>query len=449
MWHMMPCDIPNLNRMEREQRQRGRETGWLNPQLLTENLVSGVARKLANHYVRFNETSLSAPPRPVQMDAPLMLYLHIPFCEELCTYCSFHRVMFQADLARAYFAALRKEIQLYSLQGGYHFKTLYIGGGTPTILMDELITTIDWVKKHFPIEEISIETNPNHLIKENLLALKNAGVDRLSVGVQTFDDEILRTTGRYGRYGSGEDIVQRLADARGVFKTLNVDMIFNYPCQTHAGLQRDLEMLLQLKVDQVTFYPLMLAESTRGKIARTMGAVSDKRGRRLYDQIYAVLSKEYKLSTAWCFSRNSSLIDEYIVTGEEYAGLGSGAFGYLDGCAYANTFNISEYIQRIEQGKFAIMASRSFSQVSRLLYDFMMQFFGLQIDARSLRQKYGPAFLALYTILLFFRGIGGIAGGEKSGVYTTTKPYYGVVLMREFFTAVNSFRDYCRKIAGH
>lgn len=448
MWRMMPGDLAKLNQIEHKTRQNAGGTGWLNPYLLAENLVTHTARKLAKQYVQFVETGLSKPPLPMPGNNPLMLYLHIPFCEELCTYCSFHRVKFQPDLARAYFASLRKEIQLYSRQGDYRFKTLYIGGGTPTVLLDELVTTIEWVKQFYTLEEISVETNPNHLTRGNLLTLKNAGVDRLSVGVQTFDDGILRITGRYGRYGSGEEIISRLQAVHGIIKTLNVDMIFNYPGQTDAGLQRDLAMLLQLKADQVTFYPLMLAESTRGKIERTMGMVSDERGRRLYGQIAATMSKKYKLSTAWCFSLESAMIDEYIVTGEEYAGMGSGAFGYLDGCAYANTFNIAEYIQRVEEGQFAIAANRRYSRVARLMYDFMMQFFGLRIDTNHLRRKYGVSCLVLYPALLFFWLIGGIGKCRQSGIYSISKPYYGVIMMREFFTAVNNFRDYCRKAAG-
>ncbi len=426
MWRMMPRDIPKLNRMECEQRWRLPENSRLNPLLLPENLVTCVTRKLAKYYGRFDENVLSEPPQPIQRNTPLMLYLHIPFCEELCTYCSFHRVKFQADLAREYYAALRKEIQMYYQHGGYNFKSLYIGGGTPTILLDELAATIEWVKRFYSIEEISVETNPNHLTNEKLLALKNVGVDRLSVGVQTFDDEILRTTGRYDQYGSGAEIARRLENARGIFKTLNVDMIFNYPNQTNTGLQRDLDLLLKLKVDQVTFYPLMMAETTRGKIERTMGLVSDVRGRSLYGLIIAAMRKDYKLSTAWCFSReSSSMIDEYVVTCEEYAGLGSGAFGYLNGSVYANTFSIPEYIQRIEKVKFAIAASHDYSRISRLLYDFMMQFFGLRIDTHRLRQKHGVAFLALYPVMLFFWLIGGIGKCGQSGIYKTTKPYLG------------------------
>lgn len=449
MWHMIPQKSGDLSRAEYSRQRAGRHDAGGSLKNLPELLVTQTARTLSKPFVRFAEAGLAAPPHPKQADSPMMLYLHVPFCEELCTYCSFHRVKLQPDLAKAYFAALRKELELYAHRKEFVFHSLYVGGGTPTVLPDELVSTLELAKSLFPIREISVETNPNHLTAENLLKLKQAGVDRLSVGVQTFDDGILRVTGRYGRYGSGEETIARLQAARGVFRTLNVDMIFNYPDQTEAGLQRDLEQLLKLKLDQITFYPLMLATSTRSKIERTMGSVSDARSRILYEQVVAALKKQYRQSTAWCFTRESSMIDEYIVNNDEYAGVGSGAFGYLNGCVYANTFDIGEYIRQVDSGRFAIAAHRCYGSTARLMYDFMMQLFAMRIDVCRLRQKYGIAYWQLYPALLFLRGIGAIRQCGPSGEYLTTKPYFGVIMMREFFTAVNNFRDYCRKAAGY
>src|SRR4030042_6788838 len=107
-----------------------------------------------------------------------MLYMHIPFCEALCPYCSFHRVVFIETLARKYFKALRREINLYR-ERGYKFSGIYVGGGTPTVLIDELAETLLLAKNIFPISEISVETNPNHLILGNIEILQKCGVNRL------------------------------------------------------------------------------------------------------------------------------------------------------------------------------------------------------------------------------------------------------------------------------
>ncbi len=119
-----------------------------------------------------------------------VLYAHIPFCESLCPYCSFNRFIYNEAKARLYFQNLRREMEMLS-ESGYDFVTMYIGGGTPTILVDELVKTIDFAKGLFSITEVSSETNPNHLTKEILTQLQGR-VDRLSVGVQSFDDNLLK-----------------------------------------------------------------------------------------------------------------------------------------------------------------------------------------------------------------------------------------------------------------
>lgn len=426
--------------------------------LLVEKFVGYVVRKKNDSYLRFDPRTSCELPSLKEKSKPLMMYVHIPFCEELCTYCSFHRVTFREDLARAYFAALRKEILMYKEQG-HHFQALYLGGGTPTVLMDELITTIELIKSCFDIREISIETNPNHLDTTHLQPLREIGVSRLSVGVQSFDDEILKATDRYHKYGSGQEIIDKIAEFQDYFPTFNVDMIFNFPAQTEETLRRDLEIIRDLNVDQVTYYPLMVSTSTRKNIEKRLGYVDDERGRAFYELISQTLHDDYQTSTAWCFSRKTTtsaqgatlsendLIDEYVINYDEYAGIGSGAFGYLEGSIYANTFNIPEYIQRVEKGEFPISARRNCSLRERMLYDFLMQFFGLSLDLNQMNKKHGVnVALRLMPEILFFILVGGIQKSGVKNLLKTKDQYYWVIMMREFFTSVNNFRDYCRSM---
>nr|MBP7527211.1 radical SAM protein [Syntrophorhabdaceae bacterium] len=248
--------------------------------MLIEKLICGVARKKNADYLRFAPGESYEVPKP--RDAiPRLLYLHVPFCEELCPYCSFNRVVFREEIARAYFKALRKEIGMYG-DLGYDFNAVYIGGGTPTVLIDELSETVNLARGIFGIREVSVETNPNHLTEQNLAQLKDMGVNRLSVGVQTFDDGILKAVERFHKYGSGEEIAGRLKETMGRFDTLNVDMIFNFPTQTMEMLERDLDILTSLAVDQATFYPLMVSTSTEKLMDKKLGVVNYDRGRGLY-----------------------------------------------------------------------------------------------------------------------------------------------------------------------
>lgn len=411
--------------------------------MIAEHLITSFARRLNQAHLRFSPATGFSIPAP-QDSVPTLLYLHIPFCEELCPYCSFHRVAFQEHAARDYFAALRKEIGLYKSLG-YNFQALYVGGGTPTVLMDELMLTLELVRRAFAVREVSLETNPNHLNEPNLEALKRIGVNRLSIGVQSFDDALLRAMERYHKYGSGAAIAEKLRRLQGLFDTLNVDMMFNFPLQTSAALERDLSVLLDLAVDQITYYPLMASPSTQAQINRTLGRVSYGREKAFYQQILSALSSSYHPSTAWCFSRSRSMIDEYVVHYDEYAGLGSGSIGYLGGSAYANTFDLVEYVRDLNQGRLPLLGKKDFSPKDRARYDFLMKLFGLTLDlAASRAHATGSPYRFLWPEILFFRLLGGVQ--KKGSVLTLTErgQYYWVIMMREFFIAVNNFRDFCR-----
>ncbi|MHB8090172.1 MAG: coproporphyrinogen III oxidase family protein [Syntrophales bacterium] len=408
---------------------------------MIDSIIAAQARREFSRSLRFEggETPHIPPPADQQ---PRMLYMHIPFCERLCPYCSFHRVVFQEALCRDYFQALRKEIVSYR-DMGYQFGSLYVGGGTPTVLIDELTRTIDFARQTFGIREISVETNPNHLTKERLSALRLAGVNRLSVGIQSFDDGLLKRMERHD-YGSSAEVQERIRNTLGIFETLNADMIFNFPTQTAQMLDRDLDILLALGVDQTTWYPLMVSASTRRKVEGSLGVVDYGQERRFYHQIAGRLVPTYRFSSAWCFSRGKAMIDEYIVDYDEYAGLGSGAIGYLGGVSYANTFDIREYIGRMEKGASPLLVSRVFSQKERVRYDFLMKLFGTRLNIAELKKKYGTAFRLLWPDIAAFYLAGAFSWKNPELLLTKRGRYFWVVLMREFFISVNNFRDYCR-----
>jgi len=411
--------------------------------MLIEKFITYVARQKNASYLRFSPPGTSAVPEK-KGDSPMLLYIHVPFCEELCPYCSFNRVVFREDLARQYFDALRKEITMYR-DLGYSFNGLYVGGGTPTVLIDELAETIALIRQAYPVHEISVETNPNHLTERNLSILKESGVIRLSVGVQTFDNNLLKAIERYHKYGSGEEIVDRIRGTQGVFQTLNIDMIFNFPSQTMEILEKDLTTLVELEVDQITYYPLMISTSTEAAMKRKLGAVNYNRGHIFYQKIIGKLLPHYRPSTAWCFSRTQAPIDEYVVNYEEYAGLGSGSIGYLAGSAYSNTFDIREYVAKINRGIIPIAGKKDFSLKERLRYDFLMKLFGMKLDLGYLDARYGlKIYKHLWPEIIFFRLIGGLKKGGNMLTLTERGQYYWVLMMREFFIGVNNFRDFCR-----
>lgn len=379
---------------------------------------------------------------PVQ---PEVLYIHIPFCESLCPFCSFHRVLLKVPKATTYFRALRQELRIIA-DKGYQPGVVYVGGGTPTVLPEELAATLELARSLFPVRQVSVETNPNHLREEVIQVLESAGVDRLSVGIQTFDNDLLRAMGRYTPYGSGEQIRERLRFARGRFGTLNADMIFNLPGQSERTLARDLDILVHdVRIDQSSMYPLMTSRRTGARMRKTMGGYSLKNEKVFYDRIRREMAQDYRLSSVWCFSRRAGLVDEYIIADTSYIGAGSGAFSYLGGVMYANTFAINRYGRMIHRTGAAITAHRVLNDYQQARYDVVMKLFGLALSRDEFQRKYeGRFFRLLWKEFLALRLTGAIIDDGECIRLTRRGQYYWVIMMREFFTGVNNFRDQMR-----
>ena len=324
------------------------------------NLTDRIMQYYIDRYLNCDPVVLDRPPEP-QPGHQYLLYAHIPFCKTLCSYCTFHRFLFKEHKAREYFINLRKEMD-YVKALGYDFTSMYIGGGTTTILEDELIRTIEHARTLFPgIKEVSCETDPLQIATPTFRNLKGL-VDRMSIGVQSFNDDILKMTERYDKFGSGALIYERLQEALELFPTTNVDMIFGFRGQNLEMLQRDMDLLVELNPRQITTYPLMVTSQTRKSVKQTIAA----KGIELADQ-YAVimntLGNHYRQLTSWTFGRtHDEGFDEYVVDHDEYLGVGSGAFSFLGSSLYVNTFSLRRYNERIKEGKTGVERRRQFDK---------------------------------------------------------------------------------------
>ncbi len=413
--------------------------------MLAERLLTWAVERAQGAYFADRPTPIDGLPGP-RPDTTYLLYAHVPFCERLCPYCSFNRFPFKEDRARRYFRNLREEMRIIAALG-YDFPALYIGGGTPTILIDELAATIDLARELFSIREVSTETNPNHLIPEKLDALRDR-VQRFSVGVQSFDDGLLKQMDRYDKYGSGEEILARLQSIEGFFHSLNVDMIFNFPSQTEEHLLRDVEMLKASGCNQTTFYPLMASRSVEIALKRTVGMVDYAREARYYALLCEALSDSFEHATAWTFSRTGGgLIDEYIVDFEDYVGIGSGAFSYLDGRIYVNTFSLRHYSEAIEEGHQAVsLGCCRATRKDRMRYRFLMDLFGLRLDKRRFVADFGVTPERGLPLEVAFFKVAGAFATDTADEFTLTPKgrYLTVAMMRTMFANLNSLRDRAR-----
>lgn len=422
--------------------------------MLSERMLTTVVRRCTSNYLKLGPVSEGMIPAPTP-GQKYMLYMHVPFCERLCPYCSFNRFPFDEGRATPYFENMRTEMLMLK-DIGYDFDSLYIGGGTPTIMIDELCDTIDLARETFSINEVSSETNPNHLIPRYLDKLQNR-VQRLSVGVQSFDDGLLKQMERYDKYGSGAEILERVKEASPYFTSLNVDMIFNFPAQTEDILISDIEQVVESNTSQTTFYPLMASPSVARSLARTVGKVDYAREQRFYEIISDLLTGGndplFRHGSAWTFNKrgttadgDDAMIDEYVVDYEEYPAIGSGGITYLGGSLYVNTFSVNDYGAAIESGRMSLMGKTTFSKHDRMRYRFMMQLFGLRLDKRAFKRDFGCTVEAgLPVEMAFMKASGAFERDTRDELTLTPRGrYLMVVMMRQFFIGVNNLRDQAR-----
>ena len=435
--------------------------------MLSERLISTAVRMVSSGYLKINPTTDTKVPGP-KPGQSYMLYAHVPFCTKLCPYCSFNRFPFSEERAVPYFESMRKEMRMLA-DLGYDFESMYIGGGTPTVMIDELCETIDLARSLFSIKEVSSETNPNHLIPEYLEKLAGR-VQRLSVGVQSFDNGLLEQMGRLQKYGCADEIVERIQVAVPYFTSMNVDMIFNFPAQTEDMLIHDVERIVESGATQTTFYPLMASPSVERSLARTVGKVDYNREARYYSIVDTLLAGGenplFTHSSAWTYNRfdydegenagpgapasnpaaGSGMIDEYVVQYEEYPAIGSGGITYLGESLYVNTFSLREYGQAIERGHMSIMGKTDFSIYDRMRYRFLMQLFGLRLDKLRFERDFGMTVEhGLPMEMMVMKAAGAFATDTPEELTLTPKGRYLVVaMMRQFFIGVNNLRDQAR-----
>lgn len=405
---------------------------------------------------------LSAPTDETHLPGPTpgenyMLYLHVPFCERLCPYCSFNRYPFREDLARPYFQNLRREMMMLA-DLGYDFESLYFGGGTPTVMIDELCETIDLARETFSIEEVGVETNPNHLVPDYLEKMSGR-IQRLSVGVQSFDDGLLKQMDRYEKYGSGQEIFERIQEANPYFDSLNVDMIFNFPSQTEEILFSDLERIATCGARQTTFSPLYVSNATMRKMATTLGEMDYGREWDFYRILDGVLAGGdlplFERETVWTFNRadesghtdDAVRINEYQTSYNEYPAIGSGSITHLDGALYVNEFSIPKYNEMIESGRMSVKEKTVMSKRDLMRYRFLLDLYRLRLDKARFKREFGvPVEAELPVEMAFLAANGAFAVNDADEILLTERGRYLVLVMyRQFLSGMNNLREQARK----
>ncbi|HHV63177.1 MAG TPA: radical SAM family heme chaperone HemW [Firmicutes bacterium] len=294
------------------------------------------------------------------------VYVHIPFCVRKCYYCDFNSYPLDdddgdGDAARAYVDALVREAALNGeqlAQRGLEVRTLYIGGGTPTSLHARLLARVlAGLGRNLPVRrdaEITVEANPGTLDGAKLEAMLDAGVNRLSLGAQAMDDDLLARIGRIHRVG---DFLESFAAARRAgFQNINVDLIFALPGQDLARWRETLEAVVALAPEHISTYNLVIEEGTRfGREleAGILQPVDEELDADMYQLAIDYLAERgyehYEISN-FALPGHSCLHNITYWRNEAYLGLGAGAHSHFDGKRYSNVLLPGDYVTRIEGG---------------------------------------------------------------------------------------------------
>lgn len=286
-------------------------------------------------------------------------YIHIPFCHHICHYCDFNKVFFKQQPVDEYIEMLIKEIH-HAVQKRKQepLKTIFIGGGTPTALsasqLDRLLEGItNELLQTNELVEFAVEANPGELSLEKLHVLKNAGVNRLSIGVQSFNDELLH---RIGRVHRRKDVFRTIQQAEQVgFDNMSIDLMYGLPGQTEEDYKDSLETAFTLNVKHFSAYSLIVEPKTvfynlmqKGRLSLPPQELEAQMYELTMEQMEKQGFKQYEISN-YAIPGYESFHNLTYWNNDFYYGFGAGAHGYIDGVRTSNIGPIKKYMEQIQQ----------------------------------------------------------------------------------------------------
>lgn len=274
------------------------------------------------------------------------VYIHIPFCRSICSYCDFCKMLYYGSFVTQYLNALLKEIK--DRYDGEEIKTLYIGGGTPSSLSIKDLKYLFEIVKQFnltKLEEFTFECNLNDLNEELLQFLFDNGVNRLSIGIESFNEDKLKFMERFHSYQEACNIFKIIRNIG--FTNVNVDLIYGIPGETLKDLKKDLELILKLNPDHISTYSLIVEDNTKIGIQGVV-PILEELDASMYEEICDLLDvkkyEHYEVSNFALKGKKSKHNLKYW-NNEEYYGFGLGASGYTNGVRYENTRSLTEYVK--------------------------------------------------------------------------------------------------------
>jgi oxygen-independent coproporphyrinogen-3 oxidase len=329
----------------------------------------------------------------------LGLYLNFPFCPVKCHYCSFGSRLFHRETVDRYMAALKKEIRHYGEDPLYRERgvdTVYLGGGTPTLIADELPGLLDEIKTHFqvaPSVETTLEAYPSGMSAESFSRLKEGGFNRISFGVQSFLDEDLTF---FNRDHTAQDVYQAFNQARQAgFKNISLDLIYGPPGQTLARWEENLTLALDLEPEHLSVYGLTLEDKTYFDYLKDHGkfieADDGLQGEMYLAALRRLKSRGYEQYEVSNFARSGFECRHnlYYWTQGNFLGLGATASSYIEGTHFSNISSIDGYIRKINEEGSAMEHSETLDPEGRFKEGLI---FGLRKCSGITLSDFGPEY---------------------------------------------------------
>ncbi len=343
----------------------------------------------------------------------LGLYVHIPFCKRLCSFCPYCKEVYSPQRCGRYLDALVREIHLVG--GQYPQKkqatSLYFGGGTPALAEDRLGDIIAALEQHFVITQgVGVELHPDNVTVPTLRTLKAAGVTKLSIGVQSFQEKYQRVLGRT----APDRPAMAEALAQVPFETVSMDFIFALPGQTFDDLRADLDAAFQSGANHVAIYPFIDFSFASSGIP-----VMGKREKRvLLDQITRYcLDQGHTRTSIWTFSSGDAGYSSMIR--DNFLGFGCSATTLLQDQFKINTFDLDEYCKRIDGGALPTALTLRFTPRQRMVYYLFWTAYTTRVDAGAFERLFGVPLKKMYGFELWLaQRLGFVI--RRDGVYEMT-----------------------------
>ena len=359
----------------------------------------------------------------------LGLYVHIPFCRRICSFCPYCKVKYDNEKCNRYIDALIREIDMVGSQhsGKKTVTSLYFGGGTPALAADRIGDIISAIRRHFIITEgIGLELHPDNVEVSVLQKLREAGVTKISIGIQSFRSKFQTILGR----APVNPNMLRQALAQVPFETVSMDFIFALPGQTFEDLKEDIDEAFCIGANHIAIYPFIDFAFTKSKVK----AMANQQKRALLDRITEYCGQRgLKRDSIWTFSSDQSARYSSM-TRDNFLGFGCSATTLLKDQFKINTFSVEAYCDRIKENKLPTSLTLRFSLHQRMVYYLFWTAYSTRVDPKAFEKFFGVPLKKVYGFELRLACLLGFAE-EKDGIYQmTTKGAFYYHYYENYFT---------------